>query len=45
MHVGRMHGIHDRPRGPPVRRADRQPLWHCRRRVVHRGLEEGTREP
>ena len=23
MHVGRMHGIHDRPRGPPVRRADR----------------------
>ena len=23
MHVGRMHGIHGRPRGPPVRRADR----------------------
>ena len=45
MHVGRMHGIHGRPRGPPVRRADRQPLWHCRRRVVQRGLEEGTREP
>ncbi|ERK59099.1 hypothetical protein HMPREF0682_2833, partial [Propionibacterium acidifaciens F0233] len=45
MHVGRMHGIHGRPRGPPVRRADRQLLWHCRRRVVHRGLGEGTREP
>ena len=26
MHVGRVHGIHDRPRGPPVRRAERQPL-------------------
>ena len=29
MRVGRMHGIHGRPRGSPVRRADRQPLWHC----------------
>ena len=45
MHAGRMHGIHDRPRNSPVRRADRWPLWQCRRRVVHRGLEEGTREP
>ena len=42
MHVGRMHGIHGRPRDSPVRRADRQPLWHCRRRVVHRGLEGGN---
>ena len=24
MHAGRMHEIHDRPRDPPVRRADRQ---------------------
>ena len=45
MRVGRMHGVHGRPRGSPVRRADRQPLWQCRRRVVHRGLEGGTREP
>ena len=26
MHVGRMHGIHDRPRNSPIRRADRQLL-------------------
>ena len=45
MRVGRMHGVHGRPRGSPVRRADRWLLWQCRRRVVHRGLEEGTREP
>ena len=45
MHVGRMHGVHGRPRGPPVRRAGRWLLWHCRRRVVQRGLEGGTREP
>ena len=45
MRVGRMHGVHGRPRGSPVRRADRQLLWQCRRRVVHRGLGEGTREP
>ena len=29
IHVGRIHEIHDRPRDSPVRRADRQPLWHC----------------
>ena len=45
MHVGRMHGVHGRPRGSPVRRAGRWLLWHCRRRVVHRGLGERTREP
>ena len=40
MRVGRMHGVHGRPRGPPVRRAGRWLLWQCRRftAVSGRGL-------